>query len=198
MNDERDELIDRAARVLATMPPVKAGATARVLMAVRANRARPLPLWRRATRRMEDTAVSMRVAGLLVAASLTIGFFARGTVDGNVAPLVGALGDADITLQPAGGVPPESRPVPVAMAVELRNARSVAVVGDFNGWDPSATPMQRVGSDGPWLATVLAKPGRHVYAFMVDGTTLVADPRAPRAKSADFGGDASVIMVRTP
>ena len=31
-----------------------------------------------------------------------------------------------------------------------------------------------------------------------DGTTLVADPRAPRAKDLDFGGDASVLMVTPP
>ena len=58
--------------------------------------------------------------------------------------------------------------------------------------------MARVGDAGPWSATVFAKPGRHTYAFLVDGTTLVADPRAPRARSADFEGDASVMMVRTP
>ena len=74
----------------------------------------------------------------------------------------------------------------------------VVVVGDFNGWDESKSPMVRYGEDGPWTVTVLAKPGRHVYAFLVDGTTLVADPRAPRAKDLDFGGDASVLMVTTP
>jgi hypothetical protein len=58
--------------------------------------------------------------------------------------------------------------------------------------------MQRVGTSGFWSATLLAKPGRHTYAFLVDGVTLMADPRAPRARSPDFGGDASVLMVRTP
>ena len=40
-------------------------------------------------------------------------------------------------------------------------------------------------------------PGRHLYAFMVDGK-LVVDPRAPRARDLDYGGDASVLMVNTP
>ena len=84
------------------------------------------------------------------------------------------------------------------LVFDARNAKSVVVVGDFNGWDDTKTPMVRYGTDGPWTATVLAKPGRHVYAFLVDGTTLVADPRAPRAKDLDFGGDASVLMVTPP
>lgn len=197
MIDESDEMIEKAARVLSAMPPVKAGAVARVLMAVRASQARPMPFWSRIARRMEETSVSAKAASLLVAASLLIGFVARGTVD-DVAPFGGASGGAELSLQPVANAAGDSRAVPVAMAFELANAKSVSVVGDFNGWDPSATPMQRVGKDGPWSATVLAKPGRHTYAYMVDGTTLVADPRAPRARSTDFGGDASVMMVRTP
>ncbi|MBI1808851.1 MAG: glycoside hydrolase family 13, partial [Gemmatimonadetes bacterium] len=66
-----------------------------------------------------------------------------------------------------------------------------------NNWDATATPMQRFGGDGPWTATVLAKPGRHVYAFMVDGV-LTADPRAPKARDVDYGGEASVLMVTKP
>jgi hypothetical protein len=58
--------------------------------------------------------------------------------------------------------------------------------------------MKRIGGTGPWSATVLAKPGRHTYAFLVDGTTLVADPLAQKAANPDFGGDVSLMMVRTP
>lgn len=198
MIDERDELIERAARALSAMPATRAGAVARVLMAVRANQARPLPIWKRAARRFEDTSVSAKAVAFLMAASLVIGFFARGTISEDLIPMMNGWDGPGVALQSVANVPTESRPVPVAVGVELANAKTVSVVGDFNGWDPSVTPMQRVGTDGPWSATVLAKPGRHTYAFMVDGTTLVADPRAPRVKSVDFDGDASVMMVRTP
>lgn len=196
MTDERDEVIDRVARALAAQPAVKAGAIARVLMAVRARQARPVPVWRRALNWMEEASVSARAAGVLAAASLVIGFVARGSMGeaGSLAPFGGET--ATIAMQPAANVSAEARPVPVAVALELANAKSVAVVGDFNGWDPAATPMQRVGVNGPWSATVFAKPGRHTYAFLVDGTMLVADPRAPKVKNTDFGGDASVMMVR--
>jgi hypothetical protein len=197
MIEERDELIERAVRALSPLPPVKAGAVARVLMAVRANRLRPKPLWRRlfALNWMDRSAVPVQVTGLLVAASLVIGVVAQRTFGGGeLAPVEGGM---IASLEPVNAAA-ERRGVPVAFGLQLANAKSVSVVGDFNGWDPTAAPMERVGGTGAWSATVLAKPGRHVYAFMVDGATLMADPRAPRARSADFGGDASVLMVRTP
>lgn len=197
MIDERDEVIDRAARALSPLPPIRAGAVARVLLAVRASQARPRPVWTRAARWLEDTSVSLRAAGLLAAASLAIGFALRGPADGTD-ELMSATEGATIPVQPAADAGAASRAVPVSMVFDLANAKSVAVVGDFNGWDPAAAPMQRVGANGPWSTTLLARPGRHTYAFLVDGTTLMADPLAPRATSPDFGGDASVMMVRTP
>ncbi len=193
MDDERDALIERVVGALSPLPQPRSAAVARVLMAVRARRAQPVSRVRRAIWWAEDTAVSAKAAGLLVAASLTIGFVARGTMTEQAT--FGGAESASIEMQPVANV---SSAVPVAMALELANARTVSVVGDFNGWDPAANPMQRVGANGPWSTTLLAKPGRHTYAFLVDGTTLVADPRAPKAKNPDFGGDASVLMVRTP
>jgi hypothetical protein len=195
MNDERDEVIERAARTLSALPPVRAGAVARVLMAVRASKTRPVPLWRRASWWFEDASVSARTAGLLVAASLAIGFVLRGTASRDEEFLPSPVA-SQVPAQPATNAGVQA--MPVSMVLDLANAKSVSVVGDFNGWDPAATPMKRIGESGPWSATVLAKPGRHTYAFLVDGSTLVADPLAPKAGNSDFGGDASVMMVRTP
>jgi hypothetical protein len=38
-------------------------------------------------------------------------------------------------------------------------------------------------------------PGRHLYAFVVDGTRWTPDPNAPLAPGDDFGAPNSVIMV---
>ena len=196
MIEERDELIERVAKSLSALPPVRSGALARIVMAARAHQARPLPLWRRTANGvtwMANTSVSARAAAVLIAASLVIGFVVRGTLGTEEFSPVAA--GSRPALQSAANT--EANAVPVAVGLQLANARTVSVVGDFNGWDPSATPMERVGTSGLWSATLLARPGRHTYAFLVDGTTLVADPRAPRTKS-NFGGDASVLMVRTP
>lgn len=195
MTEVRDEMIDRVARSLAATPPVRQGAVARVLMAVRAAQVRPAPAWKRAIWWLEDTAVSARATALMAAASLAIGFVAQRAFNRPEAQPI-AQGPA-LALEPAADAG-ALRAVPVALVFQQANATSVAVVGDFNGWDPRATPMQRIGGTGPWSATVLAKPGRHTYAYLVDGATLVTDPLAPKVTNPDFGGDASVLMVRTP
>ncbi len=56
------------------------------------------------------------------------------------------------------------------------HARSVTLVGDFNGWSPAAHPMKQM-PDKAWLLTVELKHGHHRYAFLVDGQ-LTLDPRA--------------------
>jgi 1,4-alpha-glucan branching enzyme len=61
----------------------------------------------------------------------------------------------------------------VSFAVWAPNARSVSVVGDFNGWNRDATPMTSVGSSGIWEALVPEAEAGHRYKFAVvqaDGT----------------------------
>jgi hypothetical protein len=71
---------------------------------------------------------------------------------------------------------------------------SVALVGDFNDWDPHATPL-RPASDSLWSVVVPLRPGRYRYTFVVDGTRWRRDPSAPRALEDDFGTPTSVITV---
>jgi len=73
-------------------------------------------------------------------------------------------------------------------------ASNVALVGDFNGWNPSKMPMRRSADGRAWLIDVPLAPGRHVYSFVVDGD-LAADPAAPRAGDDDFGVPSSVVLV---
>jgi hypothetical protein len=74
-------------------------------------------------------------------------------------------------------------------------ARNVSVVGDFNGWDASATPMRRTDGRTTWSVAVPLPAGRHVYAFVVDGNAWVADPQAPIAPEQWFGQRNSVVVV---
>jgi hypothetical protein len=71
---------------------------------------------------------------------------------------------------------------------------TVAVVGDFNDWNPRATPL-RATSDSLWSVVVPLRPGRYRYTFVVDGTRWRRDPSAPRALEDDFGTPTSVITV---
>ncbi len=82
----------------------------------------------------------------------------------------------------------------VNFVLVARSASSVALVGDFNSWDRSTTPLRASGA-GVWSIAVPLTPGRHEYAFVVDGQRWVADPEAARTTADDFGAPSSVVLV---
>ena len=75
-------------------------------------------------------------------------------------------------------------------------AKSVEIVGDFNEWTKGANTLKLSGAPGVWSASIPLSPGRHEYAFIINGTRWVADPLAIRS-SDDFGTESSVIRVGT-
>jgi len=72
-------------------------------------------------------------------------------------------------------------------------AKEVFLVGDFNDWDISKTPMARSGST--WTVVVPMPAGRHQYSFVVDGKSWSSDPTAPSAPDDGFGHSNSVKIV---
>ena len=195
---EQDELIERVARALKPLPPLNARATARILTRVRARAAHAPSPWSRALDWMKQPTLSAASAGMLAAAALAIGFVARGAVTPS-----GSAGPADsqrtvtAPLIPASNAASAVVSIPVPITFDAAGASTVSIVGDFNDWNSAAAPLTRFGTNGPWTATVKVTPGRHLYAFMVDGK-LVVDPRAPSTRDLDYGGEASVMMVSTP
>jgi hypothetical protein len=77
------------------------------------------------------------------------------------------------------------------------HATSVELVGDFNEWAKGTTELGRSGAPGVWAVSVPLSPGRHEYAFIINGSRWVADPLAVKS-SDDFGTESSVIRVGTP
>ena len=65
---------------------------------------------------------------------------------------------------------------PVHFYCEAPQARSVSLIGDFNGWNPAAHPMQRQ-IDGRWYIEVGMTHGHHQYLFLIDGKPA-PDPNA--------------------
>jgi hypothetical protein len=74
------------------------------------------------------------------------------------------------------------------------DARSVSVAGDFNGWNPARTALKRADG-GIWTVTLLLKPGRYEYMFVVDGTHWIADPLATEEIGDGFGSRNAVLDV---
>jgi 1,4-alpha-glucan branching enzyme len=92
----------------------------------------------------------------------------------------------------AGFANPEVRSIEFVLRTVADS--TVSLVGDFNDWDPHATPL-RPASDSLWSVVVPLRPGRYRYTFVVDGTRWSRDPSAPRALEDDFGTPTSVITV---
>ena len=64
----------------------------------------------------------------------------------------------------------------VVLRCDAREAKEVNVVGDFNGWNPRATPMTRQ-PDGRWMVSLELSHGFHEYLLLIDGKPVL-DPNA--------------------
>jgi hypothetical protein len=73
------------------------------------------------------------------------------------------------------------------------HATRISLCGEFNGWSPEATPMQRQ-ADGHWEATLALAPGRYQYKFVVDGQ-WIPDPRAQANVFNEHGTLNSVVEL---
>lgn len=198
---ERDEFIDAIAAEL--REPVRLGADfdARVMAALEASviplhGARELParswLLRPRTLRVSPLAGLAAAAALLAAVSLGAYRVATRSAPEQVATA------EPLELTPVanyGDWTAAEMPVPATPFVYADpDAKSVSVVGAFNDWDPSRTPLTRV-SDSVWTATVPLAAGRHEYQFVIDGSRQIPDPAAAETVPTDFGDINAVIVV---
>ena len=144
--------------------------------------------------RLRATMAAWNAAPVLAAASaLVIGVLIGWMVRGARVPEAGPASAAP-SHPPFAGASSTHEVRLVQFVLLAPKASRVAVVGDFNDWDPSATPLARLGG-GSWVAAIPVSPGRHVYAFIVDGDRWVSDPATPLAPEDDFGIRNSVIVV---
>lgn len=201
MHDETDETIIRIAAALRPLPEVDPEQKARVLVAVAAERERSRERRLRVIRRW-------RIAGGLAfaaAAALVAAVWLR-----EARPNTPAVASAPATPARTPGAAATRAPADARLAAEpvgmktvqvvLRapDASHVSVVGDFNGWDARADAMTRDAASGLWSHTVTLRPGRHVYAFVVDDSVWMRDPRSPAAPDEDFGRPGSILLVGQP
>ena len=85
--------------------------------------------------------------------------------------------------------------IPVQFVLVAPEARSVAVVGDFNNWGLDDSALVAENHNGVWSVSAPVRTGVHRYAFVVNGKQWVADPTAPRAAGDDFGQPSSALVV---
>ncbi|MGH7568987.1 MAG: isoamylase early set domain-containing protein [Gemmatimonadales bacterium] len=188
MPDDNDPVIERIAQELRRPVHVDPAVDARIMALVETL---PVPrrglgaVWRWLRRPHTVTLTPLR--GLALAAGLAA-----------LAVLLRAGGSERTT---AFVAPAAAARALVQFVIVAPAARSVVVVGDFNDWDPAATPLRAAAPAGRgeaadvWSVALPLPPGRYRYAFIVDGTRWLADPSAPRAAGDDFGTPNSVVTV---
>ena len=192
---DNDREWNRIEAELRRQPEVNRAAIARIMTEIHRPRREPLParLWAW----LAEPRLTLSPIGALATAALL------------VAVAVGlARRDSDVTpadpRSAVAGTESVTRVLPVSATAQRQDvqfvlvadsASDVRIVGDFNDWDATATPMRRSGSGGVWSVVVPLEPGRHVYAFVIDGKQWIADAAAPRAPENEFGTPNSIIMV---
>ncbi len=151
--------------------------------------------------------ISPLTAGLAAAALMVVLLLPGGgrtpTPAGSARPGQ-AAGQAARTAGPVAASAPNgaqaTRAAPVVyvqFVLEAPGARSVAVAGDFTGWDASQ-PLEDPDGDGVWTGRVAVRPGVHSYMFVIDGSTWVTDPHAERYTADGFGNRNAVLAVAGP
>ena len=182
---EHDDIIGRVVETLKEPVAIDPSFDARVMSEIEqlpapgASSARRLYEWMRRTHTIRVSPLG----GLAVAAGLAVVVIAANMVwrsSTAVAPLEAPVAALQTTIQ---------------FVFVAAGAGSVTVVGDFNDWDVSATPLVRSEGDGVWAVTVPLAPGRYRYSFLVDGTTWLSDPLAVRTLEDEFGRPNSVLTI---
>ncbi len=150
-----------------------------VMGSVRAKRLSPwvrLLRWFQSPRSITFTPLQLApAAAVLIAVCLTFAFHALRTEKGNVAL--------------------QGNRVPVALALRFPEARTVSVIGSFNGWQPQGCTLKSVNGEAHWTITLMLPTGRYEYAFVVDGEQIIPDPGAGLREDDGFGNQNAILFV---
>jgi len=127
--------------------------------------------------RKRESIFSFRLAGIAVAAALVI-FFAF-TFIFNV-PDTPPICSAEVQF---------------SLRISDGKAHTVAIAGDFNGWNPQANILEDPDGDGIWTGTLKLEPGRYEYMFVLDGEKWFPDPNALRYVKDGFGNKNAILEI---
>ncbi len=151
--------------------------TARVMAAIAIHPRQPVPWWRR------RWTVELTPLRALAAAAALATIVVASQWAGRRA---GAAPQAALASSPGSGW--------TQFVLVASEAQAVSLVGDFNDWSLSATPLVREDAMGVWSVSVPLLPGRYRYAYVVDGVLWRPDPEAPAAED-EFGRPNSVLTI---
>ncbi len=80
--------------------------------------------------------------------------------------------------------------------ITLPEAESVALVGDFNGWSDTATPMKK-NKSGVWKVDLALEEGEYQFRYLVNQSEWYNDEDVSAVPNI-FGSENSVVKVSFP
>ena len=83
----------------------------------------------------------------------------------------------------------------VTFTLNMPDASNVEVIGSFNQWTPNGFRMDWDEKRGLWVLSVPLERGRYEYAFLVDGKTILPDPKAFMQQDDGFGNKNSILII---
>jgi hypothetical protein len=89
----------------------------------------------------------------------------------------------------------DSQLVPVTFKLDANEARSVYLIGSFNGWKPEGYAMKLDRRSNRWIIEISIPPGGYEYAFLINHKQAIPDPKATFFKRDGFGSRNSVIYI---
>ena len=88
-----------------------------------------------------------------------------------------------------------SAEVQFSLRISDGKSHTVAIAGDFNGWNPQANLLEDPDGDGIWTGTLKLEPGRYEYMFVLDGEKWFPDPNALRYVKDGFGNKNAILEI---
>jgi hypothetical protein len=197
---EHDPVLRRALEELRRVPPPDVDAMRRVVAAAAAARVTPFDGEPGVLSPRRGRSIRLWMAVGIAAASAFVGFALRGAWSSRTTPptFVSARTDSALPLVNVSAIESDAAPIPQQFVFNSSRAHKVAVVGDFNSWNPAKTPMVRSPDGELWSVTIPIVPGRHMYAFMIDDSIFTLDPTAPKSRDPDLGTEGSIRIVGRP
>jgi hypothetical protein len=195
--DDLDSSLEPFVNKLRELPNGDPRAIKRVLARIRQADAMPNAR-RRALRRHFATRAGWWAAAAVLVFGAGVALFARST-DRATTQLADAPNEQlSVPAADTGVDDPvhADRMVAREFAIESEQARQVALVGDFNQWNPQRHRLHRDGRTARWYITVQLPAGLHKYAFIVNDSVWTPDPSAVRTVDRDFGVTSSLVLVQ--
>ncbi|MCF4009937.1 isoamylase early set domain-containing protein [Rheinheimera sp. UJ63] len=79
-------------------------------------------------------------------------------------------------------------------AARLPDATQVALLGEFNDWDPAALLMKKSKAGDFSASITLPKDSEYQFRYLIDGTTWLNDDEADGFSQSDMSHDQNSVL----